>query len=164
MMTLIFLGLVTIFAGAALAAWYEGSALLDRPWEWPYSTPFSHWEYGEVRSSEQISELDFFVYAVKFNPFYPGVMSICIVVFVGLIGYQLVKSKPKAFALFLMSTGLFYFLISVGLFQSHIMSGGVISYIYLMAGVVNAAVGTMIYLFRYNPIVTGLGKLQDDRE
>lgn len=29
-------------------AWYEGSAILDNPWEWRYSTPFTQLINGRV--------------------------------------------------------------------------------------------------------------------
>jgi len=69
-------GLITILLlFSTVAAWYEGSAILDNPWEWKYSTPFSQMLYGEVQSDSDISQLDYFVYAAKFQPAFPVIMT-----------------------------------------------------------------------------------------
>ncbi|MDR4947204.1 DUF4306 domain-containing protein [Neobacillus cucumis] len=34
-------------------AWYEGSAILDNPWEWSYSTSFTQLLYGGVGNYDQ---------------------------------------------------------------------------------------------------------------
>lgn len=49
------------FLSAAIAAWYEGSSILEDPWEWEYSTPFSHWLNGEVTDPGDILFLDHFI-------------------------------------------------------------------------------------------------------
>lgn len=49
-------------------AWYEESAIIDIPWEWNYSTPFSKLFNIEIVSGYEISKLDYFVYAAKYQP------------------------------------------------------------------------------------------------
>ncbi|WP_246202558.1 YjdJ family protein [Virgibacillus doumboii] len=61
---------------STVAAWYEGSAILTDPWEWEYSTPFSHLFYDEIQNSDQILQLDHFIYAAKFQPTFPVIMII----------------------------------------------------------------------------------------
>ena len=55
-----------------VAAWYEGSTILDNPWEWKYSAIFTQLLHGEVVNQHTISQLDYFVYAAKFKPAYPS--------------------------------------------------------------------------------------------
>ena len=61
---------------STVCALYEGSAIVDHPREWKYSTPFSQFLYGEVNSNSSISQLDYFIYAVKFQPTFPVIMVI----------------------------------------------------------------------------------------
>nr|WP_308447216.1 YjdJ family protein [Alkalihalobacterium chitinilyticum] len=67
---------ITSLLFSTFASWYEGSAILDNPWEWEYSTPFSQLLYGEIQNANQISQLDHFVYAAKFQPTFPLIMVI----------------------------------------------------------------------------------------
>lgn len=76
-----------LFFLSIVVAWYEGSTILDNPWEWKYSTPFSRLLYGEVHSASDILQLDYFIYAAKFQPTYPVIMVISILYLLILIGY-----------------------------------------------------------------------------
>ncbi len=45
--------------------WYEGSEILDRPWEWKHSTHFTHINDEQAIEADDISNFDHFVYARK---------------------------------------------------------------------------------------------------
>ncbi|MEC2077566.1 DUF4306 domain-containing protein [Metabacillus fastidiosus] len=51
-------------------AWYEGSALLESKYEWKYTAKFTYWLKGEPTSHKDILQLDYFIYAAKFRPFF----------------------------------------------------------------------------------------------
>ena len=72
---------------STVAAWYEGSAILDNPWEWKYSTPFSRLLNGEVHNNSDISQLDYFIYAAKFHPTFPVIMVISIYICLFLLDF-----------------------------------------------------------------------------
>ncbi|MDI3410632.1 YjdJ family protein [Bacillus sonorensis] len=59
-----------LFLFSALASWYQGSGLLNDPWEWKYSAKFTTLLYGadSIKDAGDISQLDFFVYAAKHTP------------------------------------------------------------------------------------------------
>jgi hypothetical protein len=99
-----------VFLFSSLVAWYEGSALLDHPSEWPSSTPFTHLMYGTVHQSSQISQWDFFVYAAKFEPTFPMIMTVSGLYLLIFLGYYIFKKLRKwyAYYLFLISFTLFF--------------------------------------------------------
>ena len=73
----IFIG-IFILAISTVFAWYEGSAITDISWEWKYSTPFSNWFNIEIVNGRDISQLDYFIYAAKYQPLFPAIMLISI--------------------------------------------------------------------------------------
>ncbi|MFF5401200.1 DUF4306 domain-containing protein [Peribacillus butanolivorans] len=72
---------------STVIAWYEVSAIIDNPWVWKYSTPFSHLMNMQILSKNDISQLDYFVYATKYQPTFPLIMKICGLYLLVLIGY-----------------------------------------------------------------------------
>ena len=58
-----------------LCSWYEGSELLDHEFEWKQSAKISNY-FTEVNEKSDINQLDFFIYAIKFRPLFPVLMSI----------------------------------------------------------------------------------------
>lgn len=68
-------GFLTL-VGSTFFAWYEGSGIIENSWEWKYSTPFSKLFNIEIINGREISQLDYFVYAAKFQPFFPTIMII----------------------------------------------------------------------------------------
>ncbi|MEB2301067.1 YjdJ family protein [Lysinibacillus xylanilyticus] len=71
------LGFLTLLMSTAIS-WYEGSGIIDNPFEWKYSTPFSQLFNNEIISGQDISQLDYFVYAAKFQPFFPTIMTVSV--------------------------------------------------------------------------------------
>ncbi|WP_394233854.1 DUF4306 domain-containing protein [Niallia oryzisoli] len=99
-----------VFLFSFLAAWYEGSAILDRPSEWGTSTPISQLMGGYVKESSDILQWDFFVYAAKYRPTFPMIMTVSGLYLLLLVGNALFKRVRKWYAYYL-------FLISVALFS-----------------------------------------------
>jgi hypothetical protein len=99
-----------VFLFSSLVAWYEGSALLDYPSIWPSSTPVTQLMHGTVHVSSQISQLDFFVYAAKYEPTFPMMMTVSGLYLLVFLGYYIFKKVRKwyAYYLFLISCSLFF--------------------------------------------------------
>lgn len=98
-----------VFLFSTLAAWYEGSAILDHPSEWRISTPITGMFYGNVHVSSDISQWDFFIYAAKYRPTFPMLMTVSGVYILIFIGFYIFKRLKKwyAYYLFLISGALF---------------------------------------------------------
>lgn len=71
------LGFLTLLMSTAIS-WYEGSGIIDNPLEWKYSTPVSQIFNIEINNGQDISQLDYFVYAAKFQPFFPAIMIVSV--------------------------------------------------------------------------------------
>lgn len=82
-----------IFVFSAAISLYEGSGIT--PWEWEYSTPFTHLFLGEIEKSSDILFLDYFIYAAKFHPFYPLTMILSLFYLIILFGVILYKITNK---------------------------------------------------------------------
>lgn len=110
-----------IFLFTAIATWYEGSEIRDRFWEWEYSAVFSKMINGKVTSEADIFILDHFVYAAKFKPFFPLLMTICFVYIVTLTVYYLLSYTTNKLIVFHWILGASSILISFLLSQSPTM-------------------------------------------
>ncbi|MDN7240731.1 YjdJ family protein [Planococcus sp. N028] len=94
---------------STLISWYEGAQLLDDPWEWKYTALFSNWLNGEVKTKSDIMEIDYFVYAAKFEPLFPFLMvSAALVILFQLVTW-LLKGKEGAMNLFFMGMAILFF-------------------------------------------------------
>jgi len=71
---------------STIIAWYEGSAIIEKPFEWKYSTPFTRLFNIEITNGYDISQLDYFVYAAKFQPFFPAIMMVSLLYILSVIG------------------------------------------------------------------------------
>ncbi|ATA58699.1 hypothetical protein GS458_0236 [Geobacillus stearothermophilus] len=138
---------------STLAAWYEGSAILDNPWEWKHSTPFSQMMYGQVHSKSHISQLDYFVYSAKFHPFFPIIMGISSLYLLILIGYYFLKPQNKKFACFLFILGGGLFLLGCFFMDSTTTGGKIFFYIWLVSGSLCTATAIITYfqVLNHNP-------------
>jgi hypothetical protein len=144
-------GLITILLlFSTVAAWYEGSAILDNPWEWKYSTPFSQMLYGEVQSDSDISQLDYFVYAAKFQPTFPVIMAISGLYLLILIGYYFLNRQHKRFTYFLSILGAGLFLLSYFFMHSSTTGGQIFFYIWLVSGVLSTVTAVITYFQALN--------------
>ncbi|MGE8205422.1 YjdJ family protein [Heyndrickxia sp. NPDC080065] len=133
-------------------AWYEGSALIDYPSEWTYSTPFSQLLNGQILSESDISQLDFFVYAAKFQPTFPLIMQITGLYLLVLIGYSFLKNQNKWFAYYLFFLGGSLFLLSYLASNSPTVGGRIFFTSSLVIGLlcILLAVITYFQLFYHN--------------
>ena len=78
-----------------LGTWYEGSNILSNPFEWERSTPFSSLFSGSISSQTDISQLDFFVYASKFYPFFPTLMLLSLLYLITVFLVFTIKDRRK---------------------------------------------------------------------
>ncbi|MDQ0232642.1 YjdJ family protein [Metabacillus malikii] len=136
----IFLLFSTVFA------WYEGSAILDNPWEWKYSTPFTQLLYGVVSNKNDISQLDYFVYAAKFQPTFPIIMVLCCLYLVILIGFYILKQKNYWFAYYLYFLSGVLFLFYYFTLHSPTIGGHLLASIFLICGISCGLTSLLVHL------------------
>ena len=136
---------ITFLLLSTFAGWYEGSAIVDDPWEWKYSTPFSQLLYGDVKNTNQISQLDHFVYAAKFQPTFPLMMLISGLYLLILIGYHLFKNHKKRFVYFLSLIAGTLFFLSYLVLNSPTIGGQIFFYFGLTSGILSIAGAAIIY-------------------
>ncbi|WP_044337036.1 YjdJ family protein [Rossellomorea aquimaris] len=140
------IGLI-IFGFASLVSWYEGSTLLDNSWEWRYSAPFSEMIHGSVQSSNDIVALDFFVYAAKFSPFYPGVMFISASYLSVLIAFRLLKQTIFRISIALL--GVIDLVISFIISSSPTAGANILFWLLLLVGLLMTVVAGFLHLFPF---------------
>ncbi|WP_173915927.1 YjdJ family protein [Halobacillus sp. Marseille-Q1614] len=126
---------LSLLVFSTFVTWYEGSALLENPWEWEYSTPFSERLHENIHSDEQISQLDYFVYAAKFHPTFPTIMAISSIYLILLIGYQFLKAHIKKLTLYLSLWGIIFLATSFFIMNSPTSGGKIFTSIYMVSGV-----------------------------
>jgi hypothetical protein len=126
-------------------AWYEGSAILDNPWEWSYSTPFTHLLYGGVGNSGDISQLDYFVYSAKFQPTFPIIMVLSSLYLLVLIGYYILKKEKNWLAYYLLFLGGGLFLFSYFTSNSPTVGGHILFPLFLICGLASILTALIIY-------------------
>jgi hypothetical protein len=131
----------------SFCTWYEGSEIQDNPWEWKYSTHFSQMLNDQVLDEQDISNLDYFVYAAKFKPVFPVLMVLTSSYLIILTGYALFKRSSKKIALFLAGFGVL-FLISSGIVSNSPTVGGNIFQAFFLISGMMAIMGAALYYFR----------------
>ncbi|WP_226669800.1 YjdJ family protein [Metabacillus litoralis] len=131
-----------LFLFSTAASWYEGSAILNNPWEWKYSTPFTTFFYGGVNNQSDISQLDYFIYAFKFLPTYPVIMVLSSMYLLILIGnYTLKKRKWFIYYLFFLSGGCF--LVSYLTINSITVGGRILFFLFIICGICLTTISTI---------------------
>ena len=95
------------------AVWYEGSTILEKPWEWKHTAIFSQMAKGQVENLNDILPIDHFVYASKFAPTFPILMLLSGTYFFILTGFILLKRNDKIFTYFLSCIGVLFLSLSV---------------------------------------------------
>ncbi|MCR8847419.1 YjdJ family protein [Rossellomorea sp. SC111] len=129
---------------STLVSWYEGSALLDHSWEWRYSAPLSEMVHGSVTNSNDIVTLDFFVYAAKFSPLYPGMMIISASYLLILFGFRVFKQAGFRICLALM--GMIYLALSFIISSSPTTGGNALFWLLLSAGALMIVAASLIHV------------------
>ncbi|WP_285769284.1 DUF4306 domain-containing protein [Peribacillus sp. SI8-4] len=127
----------------SFCSWYEGSEILDNSWEWEYSTHFS----GNVSDADDISNLDYFVYAAKFKPLFPVLMTLTASYMILLTGFRLFKSSRAKKAIFLSGLGALFLFSSAVLFHSPTVGGDIYQVIFLSGGML-LILAAALYYFR----------------
>lgn len=135
----------------AVASWYEGSEILDNPWDWKYSAIFTHLLNGDVLNQHTISQLDYFVYAAKFKPLYPLLMMISSMYLVMLLGHMSLRNNQKRFALFLAILGLLAIVSSSLISNSPTIGGATFTIALIASGTLCLVIGFIYYLRIFIP-------------
>lgn len=111
-----------VFLFSTMATWYEGSEIRNDPWRWKYTATFSKIFIGEVTQASHISQLDHFVYAVKFKPLFPIVMTLSLIYIVVTTAHLLLQNNIKKLSVLHVILGLLFLLIAL-FFSSFINLG-----------------------------------------
>ena len=119
-------------------------AILDNSLEWRYSTPFTQLLYGVVNNPSDISQLDYFVYTVKFQPSFPIIMVLSSLYLLILIGYYILKQEKKWFAYYLVFLGGGLLLFSYFTFNSPTVGGHILFSLFLICGLLCIATALII--------------------
>ncbi|MEC1397876.1 DUF4306 domain-containing protein [Peribacillus simplex] len=127
--------------------WYEGSEILDRPWEWGYSTHFTQVNADQAMDTDDISNFDYLVYAAKFKPLFPFLMVLAASYLIILTGYILFKRSIKKMALFLLGLGILFLLSSGFVSNSPTVGGNIFQSFFLIGGMI-AILSAALYYFR----------------
>ncbi|QOS91219.1 DUF4306 domain-containing protein [Peribacillus sp. JNUCC41] len=126
--------------------WYEGSEIMDKPWEWKYSTHFTQENDVQAMEAKDISNLDHFVYAAKFKPLFPFLMVLAASYLIILTGYILFKRSIKKMALFLLGLGVLFLLSNGIVSNSPTVGGNIFQAFFLISGMM-AVIGAALYYF-----------------
>lgn len=143
---------ITLLLFSTAFAWFEGSAILDNPWEWRYSTPFTQLLYGVVNNPSDISQLDYFVYASKFQPTFPIIMILSSLYLLILIGCNILKQEKNWLAYYLTFLGGGLFLFSYFTSNSPTVGGHILFSIFIISGLLCVSVTLIIYFQILNRI------------
>ena len=139
---------------STLIAWYEGSAIIEEPFEWKYSTPFTGLFNIEITNGYDISQLDYFVYAAKFHPFFPAIMMVSVLYILSVIGHYLIKQYTKWAIGFWGLTGCICIVLSVLIFNSPTNGGRIFFWLTSISGILCMAVTVIVWLRSYKQKIT----------
>lgn len=139
---------VAIFFVSTFFAWYESSEITENPFEWRYSTPFTNLFVQEIVNGKDISQLDYFVYAVKFKPLFPAIMFVSLIYLLSVLGMYLIKMKLKATTPFWGCTGLILLFSSVVISQSFTIGNSVFFWIASINGMIFLVVATLLWMMK----------------
>lgn len=125
------------------ATWYEGSTIVEKPWEWKHTAIFSQMANGQVENLNDILPIDHFVYAAKFAPTFPLLMLISATYLIILIGYILLKNKGRRFSYFLSGLGVLFVVLSGFISNSPTTGLKIFSVSFLLIGILTV-VGALL--------------------
>ncbi|WP_186577236.1 YjdJ family protein [Aquibacillus kalidii] len=129
---------ISTFIFATLATWYEGSTIIDDPWEWNYSADFTRLGNEEnITSSSQISQLDHFIYAAKFKPTFPVLMVLSFTFILMMTAYLLTKRRPKMKILFHVLLGSVLLFIGFLIQDSPTLGGKLFTWFFILCSSAN---------------------------
>lgn len=123
-----------LFLISTAASWYEGSQILDNPWEWKYSAIFSRMmNNGLVEQANDILPIDHVVYAAKFLPLFPLLMFFSGIYIIVLLSSILFK-RNGMFTVFITSLGLLLLCGSSVIANSPTVGLKIFHYCFLLTG------------------------------
>ena len=150
--------IVGIFAlvVSTFITWYEGSAITYNSLEWVYSTPVTKLFNIEITNGGDISQLDYFVYAAKFQPLFPAIMmlSVFYIYILSVVGYYRIKQKSKWAIGIWGIIGCIMIFLSGFIFNSATIGGRIFFWITLVNGLISIAVAVFAYLINFKHKVT----------
>ena len=135
-----------VFLFSTLAAWYEGSVILNHPSEWRNSTPITQLVYGEVQHSNNILQWDFFIYAAKYRPSFPMIMTVSGLYLLIFLGYYFFKRVRKWYAYYLFLISGVLFLLGYFSFESYTDGGQKMFVLFTICGSFCLLIGLVTYL------------------
>ncbi|WP_416728759.1 YjdJ family protein [Fictibacillus sp. JL2B1089] len=135
---------VIVFLVSTFSAWYEGSELRDTQWEWKYSAIFSKWKHGTVTNVSEISGFDHFIYAAKFKPLFPILMTISLLHILVLLARWLLSNHTNKLNLFFTILGLTLFVASSLTFRSPTVGLEWFTWLFLLAGMSSSIVAVIL--------------------
>ena len=147
------IGIFTL-AISTFIAWYEGSAIIEKPFEWKYSTPFTGLFNIEITNGHDISQLDYFVYAAKFQPLFPAIMMVSVLYILSVIGHYLIKHNTKWAIGFWGLTGCICILFSGLIFNSPTIGGRIFFWMTSISGIISMIVTVIVWLRNYKQKIT----------
>ncbi|RLL48457.1 DUF4306 domain-containing protein [Oceanobacillus piezotolerans] len=124
---------IFVFLFSTVAAWFEGSGILQDIFSWDHTTPFSQLLNGEVTKASDIVILDYFVFAAKYLPLFPILMTLSSLHLLILFGYFLFKNTKK-FIIFLGVIGSMLIFLSIFFINYHTIGGKSFLYTFLVSG------------------------------
>lgn len=131
------LGFLTLLMSSAIS-WYEGSDIIDNTLEWKYSTPFSQIFNIEINNGQDISQLDYFVYAAKFQPFFPTIMAVSVLYICTVLIFFIFQLNGQLAIILSGIISCVFIVISAIFFNSSTVGGNVFFWI--------TAVGALIFI------------------
>ena len=130
------------------ATWYEGSTILEKPWEWKHTALFSQMANGQVENLNDILPIDHFVYAAKFAPTFPFLMLLSATYLIILVGYILFKRKDRTFSYFLSGVGVVFLILSSFVSKSPTTGLKIFFVSFLLIGIVAVAIALLRFFNR----------------
>jgi antibiotic biosynthesis monooxygenase (ABM) superfamily enzyme len=137
---------IFLFLFSTFSAWYEGSELRDKTWEWNHSAIFSKWKHGAVTNASEISGLDHFIYAAKFKPLYPILMMISMLYILVLIATWLLRNHTNKLFIFFSILGLSLILASLLTHKSPTTGLELFTWLFLLIGMSSIIVSVILKL------------------
>lgn len=147
------IGIITL-AFSTFIAWYEGSAIIENSFEWKYSTPVTKLFNIEITNGHDISQLDYFVYAAKFQPLFPTIMMVSTLYIVSVIGTYLIKNHYKYAIFFGGLIGCICLFVSGLIFNSPTTGGRIFFWMTSISGALCMIATVTVWLINYRQKIT----------
>ncbi|SDC81891.1 protein of unknown function [Terribacillus halophilus] len=112
---------------------YEGSNILDDPFDWERSTPFTQLLIADPSFPTDIVFLDYFVYAIKFYPFYP-ILALISGVMLFVLSLPIINRDKNTINILLVLMGILGISLSVSFFSAQSFGSAVYRYSFVIMG------------------------------